>query len=157
LDEVLSGDNEAWRAFVQQFEPQLRETVRETADPSQPLTDDQVDDLLADFWLRVVDDNMRLLRSFNRERGGSLLPWLKLHLCDTVTEQLRRLGIEPPTVPLSEARAVEDARKHVYVCRLLPANATERFIDALARIYGRRLLQTMKSAGQPPGTTIDYE
>ena len=67
LAEVISGSDRAWRRFIKQYEPALRKIVRESTDAIHTLTPAQLDDVMGDFWLRMVDDDRRWLRRF---RGG---------------------------------------------------------------------------------------
>lgn len=151
---VLAGDASAWRRLVRELAPQLRRAIRNALESP---TEDQVEDVLSEFWLRVLENEMSLLRTFNRERGGDLGAWLKLHVYDTANQHLRQQLREPALVPLSESLAYDDPRQHVYVSRLLPADATERFVSALSSIYGRRLLAKLSEVASLPRATIDHD
>ncbi len=110
LGAVLGGDARAWRAFVELFDPPLRAVVRHAAEAIRPLTDDEVDDVLGDFWLRLVDNNMRLLRAFNPSRGSSLQTWLTFHVAHIAYEHIHQTAQEPEFVSLRQARHVADSR-----------------------------------------------
>src|SRR5687767_10719601 len=71
FSEVLAGSEQAWRRFVKKFGPGLRDTVRESTDAIQPMTPAQLDDVMGDFWLRMVDNDRRWLHRY-RGRGASL-------------------------------------------------------------------------------------
>jgi len=49
--------------------------VREIAEIEQPLTNDEVDDVVGDMWLLLLEDDLRRLRSF---RGEDLGAWLAM-------------------------------------------------------------------------------
>jgi excisionase family DNA binding protein len=104
LAAVLARDEAAWRRFVARYDGPLRVVVRHAAEARHPLSDDQVDDVLGDFWVALVADKMRMLRSFNPTRGAALFTWLTFHVAHVAYEHLRRLSEEPKFVPLHEAR-----------------------------------------------------
>ena len=110
LRAVLERDEHAWRDFVKRFDSPLRQVVRHATEAIEPLSDAQVDDVLGDFWLRVVSDDVRLLRAFNPARGASLFSWLTFHVSHEALEYIRRIGKEPKMVPLEEAQHVPAPR-----------------------------------------------
>jgi hypothetical protein len=103
LRDVLARDEVAWRHFVARYDEPLREIVRHATEATHPLTSDQIDDVLGDFWLAAVASDMRLLRAFNPARGASLLTWLTFHVAHVAHEHAQRIRARP-TVPLREAR-----------------------------------------------------
>jgi hypothetical protein len=107
LRAVLQRDEAACREMVRRYDDELREIVRHAAEAILPLTDDQVDDVLGDFWLRIVADDFRMLRAFDPSRpGAALFTWLTFQVAHVAHEHLRRMGKEPETVPLGHARNV---------------------------------------------------
>lgn len=58
LDDVLRGDAAAWRRFVAYYEPRLRALVHDAADATELFSDADVDDVLGEFWLAVVSDEL---------------------------------------------------------------------------------------------------
>jgi DNA-directed RNA polymerase specialized sigma24 family protein len=105
LADVLMGSDEAWRRFVKQYEPLLRDVVHQaTADHS--LSKSEMDDILGEFWMAVITNNMRLLRSFNPSRGSTLLTWLTFHVAGIASDHIAKRAEEPTFVPLEEARNV---------------------------------------------------
>lgn len=106
LTAVLARDDAAWRRFVGRYDGPLRVVVRHATEATHPLSDDQVDDVLGDFWAALIANDMRILRAFNPTRGAALLTWLTFQVAHVAYEYLRRLGEEPTWVPLHEARNV---------------------------------------------------
>lgn len=104
LADVLRGDTAAWRRFVAYYEPRLRALVRDAAEATELFSDADVDDVLGDFWLAVVSDEMRMLRAFKQERGADLLTWLALHISHVAHEQMQKKTAEPTFVPFDETR-----------------------------------------------------
>jgi excisionase family DNA binding protein len=92
---------------LRRFEEPLRRAIREATGTIQPLSDAEVEDVLNDFWVRLVDADMRWLRRF---RGGdqSLEVFLRFQVLEVAQEHLRRLRGEQPTAPLTQAPWVAD-------------------------------------------------
>lgn len=110
LDFLVNGDEAAWRAFVAEYDPQLRAVVRHATEATQPLSQDEVDDVLGDFWLALIADNKRMLRAFNPQRGATLLTWLTFHIAGLAHDRASRRAREPERVSLKHARHVADPR-----------------------------------------------
>lgn len=60
LERVLRRDEQAWRELVRMHEPALRALIQE----NEELSASDVDDVIADVWLRVLDNDRRRLRRF---------------------------------------------------------------------------------------------
>lgn len=103
---ALERDEAAWRRLAARYDEPLRTVVREAAEAHGKLAEDHVDDVMGDFWLTTVAQDMRLLRAFKPERGSSLLTWLTFHVAQTAHEHVRRAGEEPAFVSLRAARHV---------------------------------------------------
>jgi excisionase family DNA binding protein len=108
LGAVLDGDKRAWREFVRRYEGPLREVVRHATEAIGAF-DDEIDDVLGDFWLRLVEEDFRMLRAFNPSRGSALLTWLTFHVAQVAHDQFRERHAAQ-TVPLKRARHVPDPR-----------------------------------------------
>jgi excisionase family DNA binding protein len=104
LREVLRGDASAWRRFVAYYEPPLRALVHDAAEATELFSDADVDDVLGDFWLAVVSDQMRMLRGFKPERGADLLTWLALHVSHVAHEHLQEKSDAPTFIRFDEKR-----------------------------------------------------
>jgi len=76
---LLRRDEQAWREFVQRFEPLLRFQVGKTlASAIHVLLDsDAIDDVIGDFYLHIVEDDMDKLRYWlHGNRQGALRSFL---------------------------------------------------------------------------------
>jgi hypothetical protein len=129
LRAVLVGDESAWRTFVANYDPPLRAVVRHATEATQPLTENEIDDVLGDFWLAVVADNKRMLFAFDPKRGSALLTWLTFHVAHIAYEHVHRRAGEPKFVPLGHARNVPDPRP-TPAARLRAESAGAGSIDA---------------------------
>jgi hypothetical protein len=146
LNAVRSQERAEWRRFVRHYQPLLREVVCERIRDVPGLASDEVDEILASFWLRMFEDNVRLLRSFDPGEGKSLDAWLKLHVASHAVEYLRKLEQTVETVPLSEVEEIAAPEPLVHIPSIFAPDATERFIDVMAEVYTRRLLKKLKAA-----------
>jgi excisionase family DNA binding protein len=77
--------------------------VKEAGDAIQPLTSEQIDDIIGDFWLRLLEDDMRRLRAFKPSHGGALLSWMTMQVSHVAYEQIRRLSRDSGLVSLDDA------------------------------------------------------
>jgi excisionase family DNA binding protein len=105
---VLERDELAWREFERRFSAPLHDAVVAATDP--PLADDEVDDVVADFWLRLLERDMQRLRSYDARRGTPLATWLALRISQVAYKRARRQCAEPHTVPLQDIEEVADLR-----------------------------------------------
>lgn len=103
LRAVLDRDERAWQAFVKRYDPVLRGVVRDASEATRPLADAEIDDVLGDLWVRLLENDMRLLRAFNPTRGSTLFTWLTFQVAHVAHEHLRQIGREPETVSLAHA------------------------------------------------------
>jgi excisionase family DNA binding protein len=100
LTAALARDQKRWRAFVERYESTIRLAIREEAPPET--SDDAIDDLLGDFWLFLLDDDLRRLRDFS---GSDLGGWLALVAAQMTRNHFKRAARQPVMEPL---RAVRD-------------------------------------------------
>jgi excisionase family DNA binding protein len=109
--QVLAGDEHAWQKLVRRFDGPLREIVRESADAIDPLSDEQLDDVMGDFWLRMVEDDRRWLRRFRGK--GSLDAFFRFQVLAVAHDHIQRLRREPTMVSFDEKRHIPVAREPV--------------------------------------------
>jgi excisionase family DNA binding protein len=99
---VLDRDERAWRELQRRFDPALREIVRHAVADRQ-VTSAHIDDVLANSWLQLVEDDFRRLRTFSAADGAPLLAWLTLHVATVARE---RAGNIPRKLPERRPRIV---------------------------------------------------
>lgn len=104
LHRALAHDEQAWAEIVRQFDEPIRATVRGLGEAIHPFTAEQVDDLMSDFWLRIVDEDFGVLRDFRGETDDSLLEFLRLQISRLVEQEMKRHRRMPPVVSLDEIR-----------------------------------------------------
>ena len=98
VSSTIAGDQAAWREMMRRHDVALREAIRDAAITS--LDDADIDDVMGDFWLSLVDDGKRRLRSFNPSRGAALLSWLTIQLIQDLRKREQKWAQEPETVSL---------------------------------------------------------
>lgn len=102
LNAVLARDQKAWRRLVARHEPALRRSIR-NLDDCALLSDDEVDDVLADLWLLLLEDDLRRLRGFQASGGSDLGAWLGLVASEVARKELRRRERLPEHVSFDAA------------------------------------------------------
>lgn len=95
---AIAGDDAAWREIVRRHSAALREAVRE----SGHIGESDLDDVVSDFWLSLIEGDMRLLRKFDDRRGAQLLSWLTVRLLQVVDRYSERRAGAPEMVPLDQ-------------------------------------------------------
>jgi DNA-directed RNA polymerase specialized sigma24 family protein len=95
LERVFARDQRAWRDLVRRHEPRLREAIGES------VAEHDVDDVLGDFWLLLLEDDLRRLRNVG---GDDLGQWLAMVAAQVAANHARRLARQPSMVSLDEVR-----------------------------------------------------
>lgn len=86
---AVSRDERPWAEFIRRFEVVITAAVLRTArlwgEPSRSL----LDDLIQDTYLKLCEDNSRLLRSFQPRRDDSIYGFLKVVAANVVHDHFR--------------------------------------------------------------------
>jgi integrase/recombinase XerC len=99
---VLAGDQAGWREVMRRFDGPLRQAVTDAALDGEIGAD--VDDLMGEFWLGLVERDMRRLKRFNPRRGAPLLTWLTIHLVQLLRAQESARAASPRFENLDSAK-----------------------------------------------------
>jgi RNA polymerase sigma-70 factor, ECF subfamily len=82
LVQVCAGSKDAgaWEEFIRRFQPVIARAVLRTARlfPQQAATPQLIDDLIQDTYLKLCQDDSRLLRSFQPRGDNSIYGFLKV-------------------------------------------------------------------------------
>jgi RNA polymerase sigma-70 factor (ECF subfamily) len=84
-----SKDERAWAEFIQRFQVVIAAAVLRTArhwgEPSRP----QLDDLIQDTYLKLCENDSRLLRSFQPRQENSIYGYLKVVAANVVHDHFK--------------------------------------------------------------------
>jgi hypothetical protein len=101
---ALARDAHAWRKLVDRHHGTLRAVIAQAAEGIHPITEDQVDDLLGDFWLLLLEDHLRRLRAFLQSDDADLGGWLALLATQVACNHARKLARGPRFVSLDQLK-----------------------------------------------------
>lgn len=93
LEAVLARDARAWRELVRRHEGKLRDAIRDAGSDERGFTDSEIDDVLGDFWLLLLENDLCRLRDF---RGNDLSGWLAMMACQVASNALKKLVRHSP-------------------------------------------------------------
>jgi RNA polymerase sigma-70 factor, ECF subfamily len=86
---IGSSDERAWTEFIRRFQVVIASAVLRTArlwgDPSRA----QLDDLIQETYLKLCDDNYRLLRAFRPRQEDSIYGYLKVVAANVVHDRFK--------------------------------------------------------------------
>lgn len=108
-DEELRGrmllrDGKAWREFHRRFDRLVFRCIHKvTGRFRRVVSEDDVQEIYAQFLLNLTARNMRKLRQFDPERGNKLGSWIGLIATNAAWDHLRAVSRRPPTAELIEA------------------------------------------------------
>lgn len=115
LRQCLDGYSWAWDAFVARYAPAILATVQHVLRTYSSSAGRQTaEDLVQDVFVRLIDRDFRLLRTYDPDRA-SLKTWLTIVARSTTIDSLRRKRLSTipldsaPTVPAPAAEPVDTA------------------------------------------------
>ncbi len=98
IDRCITGDQDAWRRFVDRYAPVIYTAVRRVLEKRGRAGDTETaNDIAQEVFVRLVREDSRLLRAFDPARA-SIVTYLTVIAHSTAIDQTRRLRI--PTQPL---------------------------------------------------------
>ncbi len=84
-----SKDEEAWAEFIRRFQVVIAAAVLRTARHYGEPSRFQTDDLIQDTYLKLCEDDSRLLRSFRPRCEGSIYGFLKVVAANVVHDRFK--------------------------------------------------------------------
>src|SRR5438128_7144966 len=91
LRELLRGTEAAWREFVRRFDPLVRHHVGGMlVIYDGMIASDDFDDMVGDFYVKLLANNMRKLRVYDPSRGRRFASWLRLLAVQTVSDEMEK-------------------------------------------------------------------
>jgi hypothetical protein len=110
LSACIGNEPRAWRELHRRYDASLRGTAYKNL--GQGLVDrlpsDWRDDVMGDFWLKLVERDMAPLRSFDWEKGTAIYKWFARLVCQCAFDYAGNILDQPEFVPVSDAYGVPD-------------------------------------------------
>jgi RNA polymerase sigma-70 factor, ECF subfamily len=155
LDHCLKGDSLGWQKFVDRFMGLVVHVINHTAQcRSTNLTASDREDLAAEVFLAIVDNDMAVLRHFRRK--SSLATYLTVVARRVV---VRKLVERHSAVPLGEMVAKAEADDHEPEQRIEDREEVHRLLNglqgseaAVVRMYhleGKTYEEISRTVGMP--------
>ena len=110
LDACIRGDERAWRELHRRYDKSLRAAAYKRLGQSlvERLPSDFRDDVMGDFWLKVLERDMADLRCFDWEAGKALYKWLARLVGQCATDYAGTILDEPEYAPVEDSHGVPD-------------------------------------------------
>lgn len=84
-----SNDPELWREFIRRFQPVIAAAVLRAARPFGDPPRQLLDDLIQDTYLKLCEDDSRMLRSFRPQSENSIYGYLKVVAANIVRDHFK--------------------------------------------------------------------
>ncbi len=154
LDQCLEQSPRAWENFVDRFLGLVVHVVNHAAQSRQiPLTSEQRDDLVADVFMALVDDQFAVLRRFRR--NCSLATYLAVIARRIVVRSMLAAGFqliagsnseEPAVESNHESRIADEEQIQQLMARLDPKEAA---VVRMFHLEGKSYGEISAAAGLP--------
>ena len=110
ITRLLRGDAAGWREFQVRFDRLVRRQVERVCRGfARALGSDEMEEIRAEFYLSLVDREMRKLRLFDPTRGLKLSSWVALLAGNAARDFLRAHRRRPATLsPTGEVDRVDE-------------------------------------------------
>lgn len=109
LDACIAKDQRAWRELVRRFDDPLRGVAYKSLEHLiECLPSDFKDDVMGAFWLKVVDNDMGALRSFDWNEGEGLYYWFSKIVAQRAMQYAAMVLNQPDFAPIEDAYEVPD-------------------------------------------------
>ena len=84
-----SRDSAAWAEFIRRFQPVIASAVLRTARSWHEPSRDQLDDLIQETFLKLCENESRMLRSFRSRHKDSIYGYLKVVAANVVRDHFK--------------------------------------------------------------------
>ncbi len=103
LPRLLKKEGKAWREFHRRFDRLVYRCIHKvTSRFRSVVTEDDVQDIFAQFLVRIAAKDFRKLRQFSPDRGTKLGTWLGMIATNVAWDHLRSVARRPSCVEMSE-------------------------------------------------------
>jgi hypothetical protein len=110
LDACIRKDERAWRELHRRYDKPLRAAASKRLGERlvERLPSDFRDDIMGNFWLKVVERDMANLRSFDWEQSSGLFNWFARLVGQCATDYAGMILDQPEYAPVEDAHGVAD-------------------------------------------------
>ena len=110
LAACLQRDSRAWRELHRRYDKPLRGTAYKMLGQSlaDRLPSDWRNDVMGDFWLKLLEREMAHLRSFDWEKGTALYKWFARLVCQCAVDYAGMILHQPDFAPDEDAHELAD-------------------------------------------------
>jgi len=110
LDACIRNDRRAWPELHRRYDGSLRGTAYKKLGQSlvARLPSDWRNDVMGDFWLKVIERDMAHLRSFDWNKGTALYKWFARLVCQCAVDYAATVLDQPEFAPVEDAHEVAD-------------------------------------------------
>jgi RNA polymerase sigma-70 factor, ECF subfamily len=85
----IAGSGEAWEEFVRRFHRLIATVAMRTADRLGDSSKQTVDDLIQQTYLKLCDDNFRVLRNFQQQHRDAFIGYIKVVTANVVRDHFK--------------------------------------------------------------------
>jgi hypothetical protein len=110
LAACLRKDDCAWRELHRRYDGPLRGTAYKVLGQSlaDRLPSDWRNDVMGDFWLKLIERDMAHLRSFDWDKGTALYKWFARLVWQCAVDYASMILDQPDFAPVEDAHEVAD-------------------------------------------------
>lgn len=103
LPRLIASDGKAWREFHRRYDRLIYRCIHKvTARFRSVIADDDVEEIFAQFLVRIASNSFRKLHQYCPERGTKLSTWLGMIATNTAWDHLRSVSRRPQCTELTE-------------------------------------------------------
>ena len=103
LPRLIASDGKAWREFHRRYDRLIYRCIHKvTARFRSVIAEDDVEEIFAQFLVRIANNDFRKLHQYCPERGTKLSTWLGMIATNTAWDHLRSVSRRPQCTELTE-------------------------------------------------------
>jgi RNA polymerase sigma-70 factor, ECF subfamily len=134
---AASGEIAAWEEFVRRFHRLIAKVILRTCNRFGDSSNQTVDDLIQDTYLKLCAHQFRLLRGFDHRHPNAFLGFLQVVARNVARDFFKRKRIEDDVEPLPEGHTkvlnLHSPDDHLMMERKLLIEEVERHVDVCVK------------------------
>ena len=133
-----ANDQVAWAEFIRRFQPLIAGAALRTARMWSDISSPHLDDLIQETYLKLCEDNCRLLRSFEARHEDSIFGFLKVLAANVVHDHFKaalatKRGAGIQDLPSADLETAPDSHdSFVDVAHRLQMQRIDRILNQVA-------------------------